>query len=594
MNLGNPGSQSNRRARHRTSASLPVAPGRILRTMLTTPPTSRSALQPPSQDPLVLGRDALDRGAWAEARGHLSASIAVHESPEALEDLGLAAWWLDEPTLTFDARERAYALYREQHDARGAARVAIWLVWDYLAFRGDFAVASGWLERARRLLNGAHDTPEYGWLLIREGEVALFRRHDPSAAIGSAARAAMLGRELGDQGIEFTALALEGLARVSGGEVELGMRRLDEASIAATAGEVKELHAVGLVSCWQIFACERVRDYDRAAQWCGRVQEFTRRWGLRPLSAICRTQYAGVLIWHGDWAEAEAELTAAANELQQARPALTSPPVARLGALRLRQGRFDEAERLFEQSSSQPQSRLGIAELVLERGNAEECAALVEQFLVQIGDGEPTSRAAALELLVRAHVERGDLDAADARLDELRTIASAASTTSFAACVLAGEAGVLHKRGDLPGAAIRLERAADLFQQNGAPFETARTRLDLAEVLAELGRTASAEREARMAMESLDALGAEHEANRGRRLLRSVQAGKSRASAPALTHRQIEILRFVARGMSNAEIAGRLQLSEHTVKRHVANLLMRLDLPSRAAAAAYAAREGLV
>jgi DNA-binding NarL/FixJ family response regulator len=372
------------------------------------------------------------------------------------------------------------------------------------------------------------------------------------------------------------------------------MRRLDEASVATTAGEVKELHAVGLVSCWQIFACERVRDYDRAAQWVARVQEFTRRWGLRPLSAICRTQYAGVLIWHGDWAKAEAELAAATRELQQARPGLTSPPVARLGVLRLRQGRFDEAERLFEQSPTQPQSRVGIAELTLERGNAAEASALLDQFLVQAGDAEPTARASALELLIRARAGQGDLDAADLALGELERIATAAATASFAASVAAVRATLQRQRGDLAGAATRLESAIDLFQQNGAPFETARTRLDLAEVLAALGRTASAEREARLAMESLDALGAEHEANRGRRLLRSLGGGRGKGGAPSLTQRQIEILRYVARGMSNADIAVRLKLSEHTVKRHVANLLLRLDLPSRAAAAAFATREGLI
>jgi ATP/maltotriose-dependent transcriptional regulator MalT len=561
---------------------------------MLTPPATPSSLHPSTRDLLTLGRHALDRGAWEEARNHLAASVAERETPEALEDLGLAAWWLDEPTLTFDSRERAYALYRERRDARGAARVAIWLVWDYLAFRGDFAVASGWLERARRLLVGAHQTPEYGWLMIREAEVALFRRHDPAAAITSAARASKLGREIADQGIQFTALGLEGLARVSAGDVELGMRRLDEASVATTAGEVKELHAVGLVSCWQIFACERVRDYDRAAQWVARVQEFTRRWGLRPLSAICRTQYAGVLIWHGDWAEAEAELSAATHELEQARPALTSPPVARLGVLRLRQGRFEEAERLFEQSPTQPQSRIGIAELLLERGNAAEASALLDQFLAQAGDAEPTSRASALELLVRTRTEGGDLDAADAALEELERIAAAAATASFAASVAAARAALQRTRGELSGAVTHMERAIVLFEQNGAPFETARTRLDLAEVLAALGRTASAEREARLATESLDALGAEHEVHRGRRLLRSLAGAKGKSGAPSLTQRQIEILRFVALGMSNADIAARLGLSEHTVKRHVANLLLRLDLSSRAAAAAYATREGLI
>ena len=98
------------------------------------------------------GKDALRRGAWTEARAHLETSIAAGETAEALEDLGLAAWWLDDAALTFGARERSYTLYLDGGDVRGAARVAIWLVWDYLAFRGDFAVASGWLERARRLL----------------------------------------------------------------------------------------------------------------------------------------------------------------------------------------------------------------------------------------------------------------------------------------------------------------------------------------------------------------------------------------------------------------------------------------------------------
>ena len=80
----------------------------------------------------------------------------------------------------------------------------------------------------------------------------------------------------------------------------------------------------------------------------------------------------------------------------------------------------------------------------------------------------------------------------------------------------------------------------------------------------------------------------------GRRLLRSLGGGKGKGGAPSLTQRQIEILRYVARGMSNADVAVRLKLSEHTVKRHVANLLLGFDLPSRAAAAAYATREGLI
>lgn len=536
---------------------------------------------------LSAGTAALERGAWDEARSHFQASIATRETPQALERLGLAAWWLDDAALTFDARERAFRLYRDLDDPLGAARVALWLTWDYLAFRGDTAVASGWLERARRLLAGHESAAEYGWLLLRDGEVALFRGHDPTTARDSGVRAAALGRETGDSSLEFTGLALEGLARVSAGDVAAGMRCLDEATAAATAGEMKELHSVGVVCCWQIFACERVRDYDRAAQWCARVQEFSKRWRLRPLSAICRTQYAGVLIWRGEWAEAEKELTAAKHDFEQVRPPLAVQAFARLGELRLRQGRLDDAEGLFAAAGASPLARLGLIALTLERGDATAAAAELERFLAQISDAEPTMRASALELAVRANVAAGDGAAATRARDELRRIAQKLGTTPLDASVAAVEGILLVHEGDAAGAVSRFEAAIAGYEQSGAPFETARTRLDLAAALATTGQAAGAKREAKQALDALQALGAKGEAQRAKDFLGRPAKGK-------LTARQIEILRLVARGLSNPDIAARLKLSDHTVKRHVANLLTKLGLPTRAAAAVYAAQEGLL
>ena len=161
-----------------------------------------------STDTYRAGTQALQRGAWEEARAQFQTSVAAHETPQALEQLGLAAWWLDDAALTLDARERAYRLYRDQGDPLGAARVALWLVWDYLAFRGDTAVALGWLERARRLLAGHERTAEYGWLLVRDGEYALFRGHDTAAARDAGVAAAALGRATADRGLEFKGLAL--------------------------------------------------------------------------------------------------------------------------------------------------------------------------------------------------------------------------------------------------------------------------------------------------------------------------------------------------------------------------------------------------
>src|ERR1700683_3016963 len=97
------------------------------------------------------GDDAQARGAWVEARAAYEAVLRDNEVPEALEGLGNVAWWLDMADLVFDCRQRAYRLYAAREDRAAAARVAVWLAWDSWAFRGESAVANGWLQRGRRL-----------------------------------------------------------------------------------------------------------------------------------------------------------------------------------------------------------------------------------------------------------------------------------------------------------------------------------------------------------------------------------------------------------------------------------------------------------
>jgi hypothetical protein len=61
-----------------------------------------------SLDAVTSGRQALDAGAWQQAREAFDRALTIEETPEALEGLGLAAWWLDLADVVFDSREPAY------------------------------------------------------------------------------------------------------------------------------------------------------------------------------------------------------------------------------------------------------------------------------------------------------------------------------------------------------------------------------------------------------------------------------------------------------------------------------------------------------
>jgi DNA-binding NarL/FixJ family response regulator len=300
-----------------------------------------------------------------------------------------------------------------------------------------------------------------------------------------------------------------------------------------------------------------------------------------------------VLIWRGEWASAEQELSLAATELERTRPASTGPALARLGELRLRQGRFEDAERLFRQSWSQPRSKLGLAALMLERGDTAESAEIAAEFLRHLSDDEATARVAALEIIVKANAARRNLGEAKIHLGELERIGATLNTDPVLASVATARAALVRQQGDEAAAMRCLEAAVELYHKSGAPYETARTRVDLAELLAKSSRDDAARQQGQAAREAFERLEARADQERVARLLGALDSARGAANQ-ALTPRQVEILRLVAQGMSNGQIARRLKLSEHTVKRHVANLLLRLDLPSRAAAVAYAAREGLL
>lgn len=542
-----------------------------------------------SQGVIEEGQAALGRAAWEEARSLYENELARGESAEAYEGLAWASWWLEDSDGTFAARERAFLLYSERPDRASAARMAVWMAIDVLTFRGEHAVATGWLQRAARLLADVAPCREHALLPWYRGHFAVWS--DVGEALELARQAQEVGRSVGAVEFEMVGVGLEGLARVMQGDVDEGMRLIDEAVAAVVAGELKDPTIAAGACCYLIVACERVRDFDRAAQWCHYLEELSRRWRFRHMFALCQTYYAGVLIERGAWDECEEVLREATKEFRSTRPALIAGAYVRLGELRRRQGRLDEAEELFSKAAHDPAARLGMAAVALDRGDQRKGLELARASL-RAARSDSTARVPALELVVRGATALGLQDEARSALGELQGVAEVVQTAPLRAAVATSAGHLAALDGDSVGALAHFDDALRLLEAAGLPFEAHCARLDRADVLASIGRTGEAREEAATAEAALRRMGSTAKA----RAAQALAAGRSSPRRPAslipLTERELEVLRLVADGCSNEEIAARLIIAEHTVKRHVANIRTKLGASSRTAAAAHAIRQG--
>jgi len=535
--------------------------------------------------------EALDRFAWDEARDLLLQLIAEHETPESLELLTRACRWMHDERGTIEAGERAFLLYMRSNDHVAAARTAMWLAIDVLELRGHDAVANGWLSRSRRLLETAAIAPEHAMLAGMEAYLALMARNDAPRAIETANRGLALAHQVGAFEAEMACLAVKGLAMVTSGHVHEGMTLLDEASTAALQDEIADPTLRSTILCALMDACDRVRDFNRASQWCARIREAAERWSLPQVTTVCRPHYAVVLSWRGLWDDAATELTMAIEEYSQVRPLLATEGVARLAELRLRQGKVEESAQLFSRVEHDGLAQPGRAELALAVGDAPKAVEIIDRHLRHIPVSDCVERAPALDVLARAAMETGDKARAAEAAAELASIARQTGTGPLHAVASRAEGLLAMADGDSQSARIALEDAVDAFAREEAPFETARTRVILGRVLAAAGDHKRAAEEWNRALVAFRSLGAGLDAARVNDLLERRSQGRGPASvATGLTGRELEIVRLVAGGLSNEEIAQALVLSVRTVERHVSNIYGKFGVGGRSARAALTAQ----
>ena len=527
------------------------------------------------------GRHALAQGDWAAAQACFE---RAGDGAEALDGLSQAVHFQGDHAGAIELKERAFAAYRQRDMRAEAAELARWLAFLHGSVHGNWAAANGWMARAESLLEELDECAAHGWLALDRAPFS----DDPAERERCALAAQEIARRFGDRDLEFSALALLGDAYVASGRVDEGMTLLDETMAAVSGGEVAAIGAVGEIYCRLLGACERAADARRAEQWMAAASRTVAWTDFVP--PTCRSHYGGLLTAIGRWAEAETELVGALRTFESGYRGTRVFPLVRLADLRLRQGRLEEAERLLEECEWHPAAQRVLARIALERGEHALAAERAHRCL-EAGSSSDPACAPLLELLVELQLASGRPAEAAATTEGLADLARTSGEHCAAAFaeLARGRVRAEEERGE---AAHHLRAALEGFSARTLPLEAGRARLELARVLAATAPDA-ATAEARLALRGFERLGAGADADRAAELLRGLgAAGRSRPrrSGP-LTTRENEVLALLADGCSNAQIAERLYISPRTAEHHVASILAKLGLRSRAEAAAHALRE---
>ena len=527
-----------------------------------------------------------DRGDWEAAYAAWSAVGLDTLEVADLGDLATAAELLGHHDATIAALQKSFVACQADGDLAGSVRSAFRIAMAS-AGHGEPALAAGWTARAEGLVAGlADDALERGWVAF----LSMFRHMgvgDFGAAAGCAAQATAAGEHHRDPDLTAMGLCAQGRMALYAGDVDTGRRLLDEAMVRVVAGETSPIIA-GHVYCTAIEGCQEISDFQRMAEWTSALDRWCRdQPGLLAFTGQCAVHRGQLLRLHGEWDRAleEFELAAQRYDTVGAPDAIGLAAYEAGEVLRLR-GEHAAADAAYERSGDHgfdPQP--GLALLWLADGKLTAALSTVDRLLGE-PDG-PLQRCRLLPAAAEVLLAAGQVDRARQVSAELEQLAGEFGCAPLEAAAAHAVGAVEVASGDPAGALPYLRKAQQLWARVEVPYEQARTRALSGRALAALGDREASRRELEGARTTLRRLGARPAADAVDDLL-------APSSLPAgLSAREAEVLRLVARGRSNAQIAADLVLSEKTVARHLSNIFTKLDVPSRTAAAAYAYQHAL-
>lgn len=527
----------------------------------------------------VVAEASLDRGRAAYAANRwLEAYESLQRANEALggDDLELlarAAYMVGDDDGYAGGLERARRAHLESGDVPRAVRCAFWLGHHWL-FRGDPTRAGAWFGRAQRELEECgEDCVERGYLLVPTGLQQMFGGEFEDAYKTMSAVADIAVR-FGDDDLLWLARVDQSHALMGLERVNEGVRLLDDVFLIVTSGELSPI-ATGLVYCNAISVCHDAFVVRHAAlfnealtEWCESQPEMVAHYGL------CLVHRADILQMRGAWTAA---LEAATDAVERFSAGVLNQFAS--GSAYYRQGeiyrlRGDDkaAEAAYREASVRgvdPQP--GMALLRLAQGKSQAAAAAIRRAMTE--RTQPLARVPLLAAYVEIMLAVGEHDRAGAAADELAEIADRNGTELVTAMALHAAGAVALARSNAESALVTLRAASNQWRDLEARYEEASARMLISEACRALGDEDTAQLEYDAARATFAELGA-------------AQAGTTNAFG--LSSRELEVLGLITKGLSNREIGSTLSISEHTVARHVRNILTKLGVSSRTAASAFA------
>lgn len=538
---------------------------------------------------LERGRTALLQHSWEEAFTLLTRADAV--SPLCADDLGFlagSAYCTGRMAVCADAHRRSYAEHQRRNNPRGAAMCAYSLYVLY-KFKGEQALAAGWLARAQRLLKDAPECVEQGYVLVARA-TELYYGGELEDALPLASRATEIGGRFADADLAHLGLHTQGCALVRLGRTAEGMKLIDESMVGEVAGELSPPYTIWIY-CHTIGVCRMISDGRRAAEWTAALERWAAtQTGAVLFSAGCRLHRAEIMQLHGACAQAEQEARLACEQLRSLIIMDAAEAQYLIGEIRRLVGDLPTAEAAFVEASRlgrEPQA--GLARLRMAQGRVEAAGATIRRALAEPLP-YPLARAALLPVQVEIALASGQLREARAAAEELQAMASdyaaeVGATSNYALGL------VQLAEGDAKGALASLRQAWRVWRELDIPYEAAHARLHIGLACRALGDEDTARLEFDAAWSAFKRLGAKPDQRRAEKLLGK---GTTATLPGGLTDREAEVLALVAAGMSNRRIATELSLSEKTVARHLNNIFLKIEVSSRAAATAYAYENKLV